>query len=98
MITVLKDEYGEWVAVYKNGALLDEGHSISGTHMLELLDIGYECVVLNSAWVEDHGFPRSLPAEYVREGEPYETEWDQDAFFGVERTIGSLGQEEDDDD
>lgn len=60
MITLIHDNQGDWVAVYKDGELLDQNHSFQETELLRLLGVKYE-----SYWdidLEPYGFrfPDSL--------------------------------------
>lgn len=60
MITLVHDDQGDWIAVYKDGKLLDQGHSFDESSLLRLLGIKYE-----SYWeidIESYGFrfPDSL--------------------------------------
>lgn len=41
-VTFVMNDEGDWVGLYIDGYLAYEGHSISETKMLELLDINYE--------------------------------------------------------
>jgi hypothetical protein len=39
MITIVRDSGGEWIAVYKDGKLLIQGHSIQEEDLLRILEI-----------------------------------------------------------
>ena len=43
-ITIVDWEDGDWIALYVDGKLVHDGHSISGTDMLRYLDIDFEDV------------------------------------------------------
>lgn len=42
MITLVHDNEGDWVALYKDGKLLDQGHSFDEAKLLSLLGLKYE--------------------------------------------------------
>lgn len=60
MITIVKDsKYGDWIAFYKDGKLLGQGHSFYTEDILEMLGIEYECVDGNSDET-GNSFPKEL--------------------------------------
>jgi hypothetical protein len=56
MITLV---YGnDWIGLYRDGILLDEGHSLSPYHILTALGLEMEEKTANEDWLEEEG---SLP-------------------------------------
>lgn len=49
---IVRSEEGDWIALYKDGKLLHQGHSIQEEELLSLLGIGYTHVVYD---LEDLG-------------------------------------------
>jgi len=54
MITVVNDEGGDWVAIYRNGKLLDQKHSFQEAELLRLVDVAVETIW--DADASEHGF------------------------------------------
>ncbi len=55
MITFVYDhEEGDWVAVYRDGVLIEQGHSVNARHLLERL--GVEVEVIEDGDVEQTGY------------------------------------------
>ena len=42
MITVVRDDQGDWIALYKDGKLLGQGHSFETAEVLRMLGVKYE--------------------------------------------------------
>lgn len=44
MITLVRNDDGDWVALYKDGRLVDQGHSFQEERLLTLLEIEHETI------------------------------------------------------
>jgi hypothetical protein len=53
-IAVVYGESGDWVAIYKDGKLLDQKHSFEEAEVLRL--VGVEIEVIDCADIEEGGF------------------------------------------
>lgn len=56
MITIVQDDGGDWIGIYRDGRLVDEGHSFSESAVLRLLGIKHEVI-----YVADVGRGGRLP-------------------------------------
>lgn len=43
-ITLVFNDEGDWMGVYKQGVLVYEGHSIEPTHLLDLIGLSYSTI------------------------------------------------------
>jgi len=62
MITVITSEDGDWEALYLDGELKLEGHSLAWEHILDLLGIEYEKTEIGLEALEQmaFSFPKKL--------------------------------------
>jgi hypothetical protein len=67
LITLVRDEGGDWIALYKDGKLVDQGHSFESSRLLTLLGIEHEEITDGNAEETGFTFPESLD-EVVRYG------------------------------
>lgn len=54
-IVLLRSAYGDWVGVYVNGDLIDEGHSINFYKVMTSLGYPVESIEKSEEWFDEHG-------------------------------------------
>lgn len=60
-ITLVHDEYGDWVGVYVDGKLVYENHSIGDTMLLEEIGVDFTHFDVSGIWLEAQlGLPENL--------------------------------------
>lgn len=59
----ITSDAGDWIALYKSGALVTEGHSLDGRELLRALSIPFTEEEWDEAKFEEHGYrcPELLP-------------------------------------
>lgn len=65
MITIVYDQEGDWMAVYKDGKLMLEGHSFSAPALLQVAGVQYAVIYDGDALATGARFPKDL-ADVVR--------------------------------
>lgn len=74
MITFVYDhEEGDWVAVYRDGLLIEQGHSVNARHLLERLGMEVEVITDGDAEQTGYQFPASLSLVKRADSQPEET-------------------------
>ena len=58
-IKLVKSEDGDWEAIYVDGVLAVENHSLRTTDVLEAVELDYEKVELSTDWLEENGWPQT---------------------------------------
>jgi hypothetical protein len=65
-VHIVGTEEGDWEALYVDGVLEAEGHSIDKRQLMEILAIPYTTSEVTTDWAENNGFPvnqKDLPSE-----------------------------------
>lgn len=60
MITVVYDQGGGWMALYKNGRLVLEGRSFSAPQVYQVADVEYEVIYDGDVAATGNRFPPDL--------------------------------------
>jgi hypothetical protein len=58
-----------WHAYYVDNELVFEGHSIPESYLFSILNIPYESVHINEAWIENRGYATQHLSDLVLEDE-----------------------------
>jgi hypothetical protein len=61
-LVLVHSEAGDWVALYRDGKKVDEGHSLRPGDVLRALGLDYGTHTLSTEWLEENGsyFPDTL--------------------------------------
>lgn len=79
IVSLIETEDGDWVGLYVNGELIDEGHSLTSYQWIKVIKeykhFDKVDIYIVDEEIADKGFPVVLTPQYLEELSPYKTEW-----------------------